>query len=274
MADLKITQLAEETSPVGADLIAIVDDVAGTPTTKKATLTNVATLIGTLAGGVNIFTSTHASPPASPSAGDLWLPTDSFYIYRYSGSLWVPWGPIFPMTPPVSGDFSWVNQGSSSVTTTNGGIYLVGPPSASVSMRARVKTAPATPYTITAGFMSALGFSQRIGIGFRNAGDGKMSTLEVLNGNTYTASNWNSETSFNGALVGATAAAVPTVVWLRIQDDGTNRIYSISVDGQNFVVFYTIGRTNFMTADQVLFMVHDTSNLYTPNMTLLSWKET
>jgi len=34
----KITDLTAETVPIGADLVAIVDDVAGTPTTKKATL--------------------------------------------------------------------------------------------------------------------------------------------------------------------------------------------------------------------------------------------
>lgn len=32
---VKITALANEPTPVAADLIAIVDDVAGTPTTKR-----------------------------------------------------------------------------------------------------------------------------------------------------------------------------------------------------------------------------------------------
>ena len=41
MANKKITALPELTSPAGADLLAIVDDVAGTPTTKKITATNM-----------------------------------------------------------------------------------------------------------------------------------------------------------------------------------------------------------------------------------------
>ena len=41
MANKKITALPELTSPAGADLLAIVDDVAGTPTTKKITATNI-----------------------------------------------------------------------------------------------------------------------------------------------------------------------------------------------------------------------------------------
>jgi len=44
MANKKITELTELTTPVGADIVAIVDDVAGTPTTKKVTATNLMTL--------------------------------------------------------------------------------------------------------------------------------------------------------------------------------------------------------------------------------------
>lgn len=48
MADAKITQLTELTSADGADLLAVVDDVAGTPTTKKITLTNIAAWLAAL----------------------------------------------------------------------------------------------------------------------------------------------------------------------------------------------------------------------------------
>ncbi len=41
MADKKITELTEETAPVGDDLVEIVADVIGTPTNKKTTLTNL-----------------------------------------------------------------------------------------------------------------------------------------------------------------------------------------------------------------------------------------
>ena len=44
MANKKITQLTDLPSPAGADIMAIVDDVAGTPTTKKVTATNLMTL--------------------------------------------------------------------------------------------------------------------------------------------------------------------------------------------------------------------------------------
>jgi hypothetical protein len=41
MANKKFTELTDLPSPVGADILAIVDDVAGTPTTKKVTVTNL-----------------------------------------------------------------------------------------------------------------------------------------------------------------------------------------------------------------------------------------
>jgi hypothetical protein len=40
MADQKITELTELTSPADEDLLAIVDDPSGTPTTKKITKAN------------------------------------------------------------------------------------------------------------------------------------------------------------------------------------------------------------------------------------------
>jgi len=44
MANKKFTDLDNLATPAGADVIAIVDDVAGTPTTKKVTATNLMTL--------------------------------------------------------------------------------------------------------------------------------------------------------------------------------------------------------------------------------------
>jgi len=41
MANKKITELTDLPSPAGADILAIVDDVSGTPTTKKVTVTNL-----------------------------------------------------------------------------------------------------------------------------------------------------------------------------------------------------------------------------------------
>jgi hypothetical protein len=44
MADTKITDLTEDTTPLGTDLLVTVDDPGGTPTNKKATIANVTRL--------------------------------------------------------------------------------------------------------------------------------------------------------------------------------------------------------------------------------------
>lgn len=274
MANAKITQLTEETAPANVDLVAIVDDVAGTPTTKKATLTNLLAL-------ARSKTSAHASPPASPAAGDLWLPSDSFYAYRYSGSAWVPWGPIFPMaTPPLVSALTWVNQGGATASETNGGIHLSAPASASHSVRALVKTAPATPYTITAAFLTSNVAVNYLACGllFRQSSDGKLVTLQRETNSGFT-SGWgvNSLTFDSPTAVVSEVAVIGAlgfgVQWLRIADNGTNRICSFSADGQNWQVLHTVSRTSHLTADQVGIFCDSLNGSWPSNMTLLSWKE-
>jgi len=57
MADAKITELSELTSVDNADLLVIVDDVAGTATTKKVSVSNLLAVVGSL-GGWNSITGT------------------------------------------------------------------------------------------------------------------------------------------------------------------------------------------------------------------------
>ena len=58
MANKKITELTDLPSPAGADILAIVDDVAGTATTKKVTVTNLMTLAPVQTGdNVSVFTN-------------------------------------------------------------------------------------------------------------------------------------------------------------------------------------------------------------------------
>ena len=103
MADKKLTELTAMTAPDGADIIHIVDDVAGTPTNKKITLStlfdniptdvtataNVAvtgtlTITGDLIPSANVLLATGGITPANSTnttvaAGTIWF--DANYIY-------------------------------------------------------------------------------------------------------------------------------------------------------------------------------------------------
>lgn len=69
MADAKITQLTELTTADGADLTVVVDDVAGTPTTKKITLTNIAAWLASLTQ--TLTNKTLTSPVINTPTGDV-----------------------------------------------------------------------------------------------------------------------------------------------------------------------------------------------------------
>jgi hypothetical protein len=232
-------------------------------------------------GGGNVtYTSAYASPPASPNAGDFWMPSDSYAIYRYSGTTWVPWGPVYPFTAPVDGDFSWINQGGASVSTTNGGIALSAPTdSGTPQVRVRKKTAPATPYTITMAMLPFWGTADNnfVAVGFRESSSGKLHLFEVdcVSGALrLVVAKWTDASTFSALYSGPTTAnwLAARPLWLRIADNGTNRVCSLSGDGQNFDPFHTVGRTDYMTANEVLFAARCAggTNVYS---TLLSWKE-
>ena len=82
MANKKFTELTDLPSPAGADILAIVDDVAGTPTTKKVTVDNLLSLAPT------VNTGTAASLPSSPSVGDIYLETDTGQLRWWDGTYW------------------------------------------------------------------------------------------------------------------------------------------------------------------------------------------
>jgi hypothetical protein len=231
-------------------------------------------------GTTYMTTASYASRQAATKDGRLFLPSNGFYVERDTASAWAPWGPIFSFTVPVDGDFAWINQGGASVSTTNGGIYLLGPATTGPNFRIRKKAAPATPYTITVAFlpaMLALNF-QNAGLVFREAGTGELHSCQVAM-NTASISpilgsiKWSSPTAFSADYVTSRGVAITGVVWLRIADNGTSRICSYSSDGQNFIQFHSVSRTDFLTADEVGFFVNDETNTFAVSMTLLSWKQ-
>lgn len=233
-------------------------------------------------GGSGNVTNTGAagSEPGSPATGDLYLPNNGFYVQRYSGSVWSPWGPIFPMTPPVSGDFAWDNQGSSTLDTTNGGIYISSPAASGNALHLRVKTAPSTPYTITMAFLPFMSNTNTMALGmcFRQSSDGKIVNLYQNHLQASGVEKWTTSTSFSAAYadLGNIQPLRHGLSWMRITDNGTNRICALSQDGQHWYDVHTVGRTDFLTADQVGFFVcgiNATTTLFC-SMTVLSWKQT
>lgn len=166
--------------------------------------------------------------PGSPAPG-----SGLRALYQESGTLSAP--------PTIAGTglTTWVNQGSNAVITdTASGIFLRDYISAGAfSVRGRIKTAPATPYTRTmllAGF--GLGNGSFFGLGWT---DGTKMHIFGPNLNagawSWLSSKCNSPTSYNSNdAVGGTVLPFPNMVWLQMTDDGTNFIFKYSYDGVTF----------------------------------------
>jgi hypothetical protein len=195
---------------------------------------------------------------APGQAGRLYLPTAG-YVARDSGTVWESM-PLWKMTPPVIGDFTWVNQGTSAITDVKG-ITVLEPQSVASgeSLRMLVKAVPTPPYRITVAFIAQSGSKNtaaggQYGVCWRDSGTGKVITwglgTDAYNNVLY-HTRWASPTSVTTQVANyKTPTSHP--YWLRISDDGTNRWVEISGDGYRYQgVLAPEGRTTHITADQV-----------------------
>lgn len=227
-----------------------------------------------------VQTGTFANLPSSGRVtGDLYYPTDSPYLFRWNGSAWMPTAPNYPMTLPINGDFSWVNQGSAAVDATYGPIDFTAPAlSSSLHCHIRKKVAPTPPYTITVALQLSVAANQTAygGLCFRQASDGKMVLFGLglsTSSSMYMVSRKMTDATTLSAdyqLYTTHGRVIPsTLTWMRMADDNTNRIFSFSPNGRTWIPFHTVGRTDFLTADEVGFYLNPYDGQTA--MSILSW---
>ena len=176
--------------------------------------------------------------------------------------------------PPTTGWSYDVAGGSTADTTNPSGIALTNTSYAS-GTRFYYRTAPSTPYTITACLYATLNTGDvAINFGFRNSVSGKyvffhmtLSTLFVFKFNSS-----NSPSASYSSQVNPTLFQGPLL--LQISDDGTNLIFRYQYFGMgSWVTFLTKSRTDFMAApDQVGFGSYDNGGAMVVN--LVSWAAT
>lgn len=160
-------------------------------------------------------------------------------------------GEVF--TKPVVGSFTFDGHslaGTPTAVQQSDSIYLFHPGVNGDSLIELYISAPATPYTVIAK-AEILGLASWGAIsGGIYFGDGtKLYGVGVqCNNNSIIVTRWNSVTSFSLSPVTLTGSLHSRIVWFKIRDDGTNRIWSCSIDGLNWVVLLTEGRTTFMGA--------------------------
>lgn len=220
-----------------------------------------------------VFTSAYSSPPASPVEGDIWLPSDSFYMLRRSASAWVPWGPLFPFTlPPDDAGLSWSNQGGATSDDSDGSLFIAVTNGSSEVLRTLHKTAPATPWTLTVAFLftsppTATGYC---GLVFRESSSGKTHAFRVHHDGSISSTKHDSAGAGVAHYVQTSILPPAGCYWFRIADNGTNRVCSFSSDGEEWATVHTVGRTDYLTADQAGIFVGG-NNSARVAMRVLSW---
>lgn len=247
--------------------------------------------------GRDLILSTHPSavdlagpfasrPTTGLVTGTVHRSTDGPYAQRYDGSSWQAWAFGAPARPVDNSAFAWVNQGDAVLGTAGGVATVTATTTASApSWRVRKKAAPATPYRVTLRFLPlwpAAG-DTAVGLCFREAATGKLSSIQARVHGIYLevgCVSYANATTYSSEDVAHTYAnhllAGPCLC-LRIEDDGTNRVYSYSCDGLLFYPLRTVARSDYFTADEVGFYLDTFNNFVvspaTAGVSVVSWEE-
>jgi hypothetical protein len=228
------------------------------------------------------LTGTPTAPTASPGTNNTQIATTEYVddaVSAVSGGD----GPVFrSKVEPVNGDFAWVNQGSATLTTTEG-LALVTPAEATQIWRMRTKAIPSSPFTLT------VWAEQRIGADFnliapiilRESGSGDLICFGAIH-NTTVQLVVTKKTAAGGA--GTTDAGDYTTntsfgfgrfdpVFWRLTADATNYTWSVSRGGREFFQIHQATKADFLTADEIGFGAAAISAGTAAGIRIVSWEE-
>jgi hypothetical protein len=197
-----------------------------------------------------------------------------------AATLTITGGSANPYTDPTLQTFAWINQGGASEVVNGQTISLVAPAVSGYQNRIRKKAAPATPYIVTIAIQALYNpyaTSNGYGFVFRESGSGKLSGIyfELSGGPTpyFYASKWTDHATYSATYGSNSPFYAGLPLWLRLADDGANRTMAWSFDGVNFLTIHSVGRTDFLTADEIGIMVDSNNASYGMTAMLLSWEE-
>ena len=179
--------------------------------------------------------------------------------------------PAYPfvnfITPPTSG-WSWRNQGPSTVNNSNGVLSMQATGTGTDNFRFYFQSLPVAPWTMIAAFIPSHGqwsggegsYSEGIslsdGTKYRTFWISYVSSANQTSASSpsLNAQGYDNGTTYNGSedLILRNLPNQP-LAWLKIQDDGTTRSYSLSVDPTNagWTVLGTEPHSNFLIPSQV-----------------------
>jgi len=184
----------------------------------------------------------------------------------------------------TASDFTEVNFTDAAASSdTNANITITKDDHTANSISALVRSAPSTPYTITAAvsatlYADALLSGPKFGILFREAATGELVCLDLYPGKdderAYNANAYDSPTDATPTNVGETRPNLLSMpIWIRIEDDGVDLKFYASSDGvfYQFIVEVARGDHFTTTPDQIGFFLNNEDGRDGAHASLLAW---
>jgi len=178
------------------------------------------------------------------------------------------------MADPALQTWSSLNQGSASVDTTPGGHYILAPAAAGHNLKMRAIAVPSTPYTLDFHLLPNIVGTEGQWYGAMWHDGTKVHTIGMLKSTNVwflDVSRWTNATTFGTQDVGLNSWIHPP--FYRLADDGTNRKFSISRDGQHWILILSLSRTTHLTPTHAGFFVSTFTASYDSGLTCLSVKQ-
>lgn len=217
-------------------------------------------LVGpTGAAGSSTGVGAYASRPAAGTAGAQYFSTDGTRQFVDDGTNWRPnINGCLGTQPATVSNWTWVNQSTATATDVGGAIHLASASNNVDSWRMLVRSlSPANSYTLLAHIRPLLYAANyaTASIVLRESSSGKLVTFGLVRNTAGTpdlqVTKWTNATTWVASYIDLTLTPmISDGVWLRVVDDGANRVCSWSFDGKNFMQAHTVGRTDFCTPDQ------------------------
>ena len=209
-------------------------------------------------------------PYYPPEKGDFFIPTDSFYtMVAFDGSAWKFLVNGKALTPPNFSNWSVETQDSNFTLTTTSKASIIYDATPSYGIHSYYTTVPAsTPYNLTIACLPHWFISNymHVGLCWRSS-TGQYCLFGLGSNNGFSTwwryYNFNSATSYNGDIANGEIPPVwyhGPLVWMRIRDNGTNRLAQVSSNGINWTSLGSTARASFFTPTYFGVHIGDNSN--------------
>ena len=186
----------------------------------------------------------------SPLKGDMGYPSDSRYALacRVAGT-WIYILHGVQVTPPVTS--GWVDENSATSAAVGGELVATWPAASGTSpWRGISRLLPSAPYDIIVG-MEWTGTPGQIGAGLKLASSDQFIATTSVGDGGLNHQKFTNFTTFSANYFTVALAAPLGVYWFRFVDDSADRVTYISKNRVDWIQIHTVGRTDFITADEL-----------------------